>query len=69
MIVGLPKEIRDNEYRVGLTPAGVRALTDASHQVIVERARAKAPVLKTRFMKKRVRKSSIPLMMFGAGLR
>ncbi len=38
MIVGLPKEIKDNEYRVGLTPAGVRALTDASHNVIVERS-------------------------------
>ena len=38
MIVGLPKEIKDNEYRVGLTPAGVRALTDASHQVIVQRS-------------------------------
>ncbi|CAN5881708.1 alanine dehydrogenase [soil metagenome] len=37
MIVGLPKEIKDNEYRVGLTPAGVRALTDAGHQVVVER--------------------------------
>jgi alanine dehydrogenase len=37
VIVGLPKEIKDNEYRVGLTPAGVRALTDAGHQVIVER--------------------------------
>lgn len=36
MIVGLPKEIKDNEYRVGLTPAGVRALTDSAHQVIVE---------------------------------
>ncbi len=38
MIVGLPKEIKDNEYRVGLTPAGVRALTDSSHQVIVEKS-------------------------------
>lgn len=38
MIVGLPKEIKDNEYRVGLTPAGVRALTDAGHQVIVEQS-------------------------------
>ncbi len=37
MIVGLPKEIKDNEYRVGLTPAGVRALSDAGHQVIVEK--------------------------------
>jgi alanine dehydrogenase len=38
MIVGLPKEIKDNEYRVGLTPAGVRALTDSDHQVIVEKS-------------------------------
>ncbi|MFN2509868.1 MAG: alanine dehydrogenase [Pyrinomonadaceae bacterium] len=37
MIVGLPKEIKDNEYRVGLTPAGVRSLTDAGHKVVVER--------------------------------
>jgi alanine dehydrogenase len=37
VIVGLPKEIKDNEYRVGLTPAGVRALTDAGQKVIVER--------------------------------
>jgi alanine dehydrogenase len=37
VIVGLPKEIKDNEYRVGLTPAGVRALTDAGHKTIVER--------------------------------
>ncbi|HEX8140516.1 MAG TPA: alanine dehydrogenase [Pyrinomonadaceae bacterium] len=32
----MPKEIKDNEYRVGLTPAGVRALTDAGHRVVVE---------------------------------
>ncbi len=38
MIVGLPKEIKDNEYRVGLTPAGVRALADAGHEVVVERS-------------------------------
>ncbi|HKP47935.1 MAG TPA: hypothetical protein VJT50_15145, partial [Pyrinomonadaceae bacterium] len=38
VIVGLPKEIKDNEYRVGLTPAGVRALSDGGHQVIVERS-------------------------------
>jgi alanine dehydrogenase len=38
VIVGLPKEIKDNEYRVGLTPAGVRALSDSHHQVIVERS-------------------------------
>src|ERR671916_1813553 len=38
MKIGLPKEIKDNEYRVGLTPAGVRALTDAGHKVVVERS-------------------------------
>jgi alanine dehydrogenase len=37
VIIGLPKEIKDNEYRVGLTPAGVRALTDAGHRVLVEK--------------------------------
>ncbi len=37
MIVGLPKEIKDNEYRVGLTPAGVRALADAGHRVLAEK--------------------------------
>jgi alanine dehydrogenase len=37
VIIGLPKEIKDNEYRVGLTPAGVRALTDAGHTVVVEK--------------------------------
>ena len=36
MIVGLPKEIKDNENRVGLVPAGVAALTKAGHQVLVE---------------------------------
>jgi len=37
MIVGLPKEVKDNEFRVGLVPAGVKALSDAGHQVIVEK--------------------------------
>src|SRR5712692_9300092 len=36
MIVGLPKEVKDNEYRVGLVPAGVKALTSAGHRVLVE---------------------------------
>jgi alanine dehydrogenase len=38
VIVGLPKEIKDNEYRVGLTPAGVRALSDGGHRIIVEKS-------------------------------
>lgn len=37
MNIGLPKEIKDNEYRVGLTPAGVNALVNAGHQVFVQK--------------------------------
>jgi alanine dehydrogenase len=36
MVVGVPKEIKDNEARVGVTPAGVKALTEAGHTVLVE---------------------------------
>ena len=36
MIVGIPKEIKDNEYRVGMVPAGVKALTDEGHIVLLE---------------------------------
>jgi len=36
MLVGLPKEIKNHEYRVGLTPASVRELTHHGHQVLVQ---------------------------------
>jgi alanine dehydrogenase len=36
MVIGVPKEIKDNEARVGVTPAGVKALTEAGHTVLVE---------------------------------
>jgi alanine dehydrogenase len=36
MIIGVPKEIKDNEARVGVTPAGVKALVEAGHKVLVE---------------------------------
>ena len=38
MKIGLPKEIKDNEYRVGLTPAGVNALVHAGHEVFVQKS-------------------------------
>jgi alanine dehydrogenase len=38
MIVGVPREIKNNEYRVGLVPAGVKALVDAGHTVLVEKS-------------------------------
>ncbi|HLZ35782.1 MAG TPA: alanine dehydrogenase [Nitrospira sp.] len=36
MIIGVPKEIKDHEYRVSVTPDGVRALREAGHVVVVE---------------------------------
>src|SRR5919112_2503579 len=37
MRVGCPTEIKTDEYRVGLTPAGVRELTEHGHEVLVQR--------------------------------
>jgi len=37
VIVGVPREIKPGEQRVALTPAGVRALAEAGHRVVVER--------------------------------
>lgn len=37
MIVGIPKEIKDNEYRVSITPGGVQELVKNDHTVLVEK--------------------------------
>ncbi len=36
MIVGVPKEVKNHEYRVALVPAGVRSLVEDSHTVIIQ---------------------------------
>ncbi|UTH73873.1 alanine dehydrogenase [Chromobacterium sp. IIBBL 290-4] len=36
MLIGVPKEIKNHEYRVGLTPSGVRELTAHGHKVLVQ---------------------------------
>jgi len=36
MIIGVPKEIKDNEYRVAMTPGGALQLSKAGHEVWVE---------------------------------
>lgn len=36
MRVGIPREIKDNENRVAITPAGVHAFVEAGHQVFIE---------------------------------
>jgi alanine dehydrogenase len=36
MIIGVPREVKDHESRVGIIPAGVHALVEAGHKVLVE---------------------------------
>jgi alanine dehydrogenase len=36
MIIGVPKEIKTEEYRVGIVPAGVRLLASSGHSVLIE---------------------------------
>jgi alanine dehydrogenase len=36
MIIGVPKEIKGDEYRVAMTPSGVEALTRAGHRVLIQ---------------------------------
>jgi len=36
MIIGIPREIKDKEYRVAVAPAGVNTLTNAGHEVVIE---------------------------------
>ena len=38
MVIGVPKEIKDHEYRVSVTPEGVRTLRSAGHEVVLERS-------------------------------
>lgn len=37
MKIGIPREIKDKEYRVAITPSGVQALTSRGHEVIIEK--------------------------------
>ena len=36
MIIGIPKEIKNNEFRVSATPSGVHAYVQGGHTVLVE---------------------------------
>ena len=37
MLIGVPKEIKPDEYRVALTPAGAEMLTGAGHDLVIEK--------------------------------
>jgi alanine dehydrogenase len=66
MKIGLPKEIKDNEYRVGLTPAGVQALSDAGHTLFVQKSAGEGSALLTNFMLMRARRCWKRRTTFGA---
>ena len=36
MLIGVPKEIKNHEYRVGMVPSGVRSMVEAGHKVLIE---------------------------------
>ncbi|TXH64674.1 MAG: alanine dehydrogenase, partial [Lysobacteraceae bacterium] len=42
MLIGVPKEIKNHEYRIGLTPAGARELVSHGHRVMIQRDGGKA---------------------------
>ena len=43
MIIGIPKEIKNHEYRVGIIPAGVELLVDTGHKVYVQTRAGEGP--------------------------
>src|SRR5215472_9709905 len=45
MIIGVPKEVKDHEARVGLLPSGVKALIEAGHKVLVQSTAGKGSSL------------------------
>ena len=47
MLIGIPKEIKRDEYRVGLLPVGAEELTRAGHRVLIEAGAAQAPASAT----------------------
>ena len=36
MIIGIPKEIKDNEYRVGILPSGAETLVHEGHRILIQ---------------------------------
>jgi len=48
MIIGVPKEIKEDEYRVSMVPGGVEALVEAGHTVLVERGAGQGTSLSDR---------------------
>ena len=57
MLIGVPKEIKDHEYRVGLTPDSVNEAVLHGHEVLVEHGAGRASAPATPTTPRRVRRS------------
>ncbi len=58
MRVGIPTEIKNNEYRVAITPAGVSELVRRGHEVTVQAAPVRVPPFTTTTSRPPARRSS-----------
>jgi len=65
MIIGVPREIKIQEYRVALTPAGVDALIHAGHQVVVEDRAGRGVGFSMRIIRRRGPRSGARRRRFG----
>ena len=60
MLIGLPREIKDNENRVGLTPGAVKALVRRGHRVLVQQGRGRRQRPRRRRVRRCRRRSRLP---------
>ena len=65
MKIGIPRETKNNEDRVGLTPNGVSVLIDEGHKVLVETKAGIGSQLRTMITKRQAQPSLIALLKHG----
>src|SRR5678815_924262 len=69
MVIGVPREIKNNENRVSLVPAGARALSEEGHAVLVERgAGLGSGIPDERYVEAGARMGSVDEVFSGADL-
>ncbi len=69
MLIGVPKEIKTNENRIALVPAGAEALTAAGHTVVVEKGGGSGAASPTRPTRRWAPRSWAPRTRSGSGPR
>ena len=68
MRIGIPTEIKDDEYRVALTPSGVRELADHGHEVLVQRGAGEGSAIVDADESERLLRGFLSEALFEAGL-